>query len=112
MSDDLLFKEMLQQFADDTGVHSTEHAKVTERLLRWAAAKGITLEQCSRPKFMDRSLRTLKQHVRRIGDISFTDYTPRKLKPKKERRRAKLRIDNDGPDPDRADSGGVLERSP
>jgi hypothetical protein len=87
MSDEGLFKEMLQQFADDTKVHSSEHAKVTERVLRWAAGKGITLEKCSGPKFMDRSIRTLKAHVRKIGDISFPDYMPRKLKPKKPRKR-------------------------
>jgi hypothetical protein len=84
MSNELLFREMLQEFADE-GVHSTKHAKVTEAILRWAAGRGIPLATCAGPKFMDRKLRTLKQHVRRIGDISFVDYVPRKLKPKKEK---------------------------
>lgn len=85
MTNELLFKEMLQGFADENVVHSTKHAKVTEMLLRWAAGRAIPLQTCAGPKFMDRKINTLKAHVRKIGDISFVDYTPRKLKPKKEK---------------------------
>ena len=81
--------KMLQELADDGGIVSSDHDKLTEALLRHAASKGFTLEQCSSPKFMDRKIATLRRHVRRIGDLTFPDYIPRKLKPKKERKRGK-----------------------
>lgn len=85
-----MFGKVAQQVASDPLV-SNNYDMITERLLRFASKQGMTLEQCSSPLFMDRSIRTLKKQVRKIGDLTFSDYVPRKLKPKKSKKKRKSR---------------------
>lgn len=87
MNGDIEFPSIMQIMADSPKLNN--HDKITEALLRHGASIGMTLEQCSSPKYMNRAVVTLKRHVRRIGNLTFPDYTPRKLKAKKERKRGK-----------------------
>lgn len=80
-----MFGEVVQAIANDARV-SHSYKKTTQALLRFAAQNGMTLEQCSHPMFMNRSLSTLKRQVRACADLTFADYVPRKLKPKKEKK--------------------------
>lgn len=63
----------------------TNHVKTTESLMRMAVEKGWTLAYLCDAKVMDRSLRTLQKRARQF-DLQFSDYVPRKLKPKKARK--------------------------
>lgn len=56
-----------------------ELQRATEKLMRWAAEEGWPLSKLTNPKVMNRSLRTLKKRARQFS-LSFSDYTPRKLK--------------------------------
>ncbi len=66
----------------------TPHAVTTKALLQHAVAQGWTLEYCSTQKIMNRKRRTLEGYARRFN-LTFPDYTPRKLKPKKQRKAKK-----------------------
>lgn len=80
MSEVDLFSPFLAEMSASRKV--TDHAKITEALLRYAAENSITLEQCSSSRIMDRKINTLKRYVRRFG-LQFPDYISRKLRPKK-----------------------------
>lgn len=76
MADTLdLFRDTLTEIA--SGPH--QRPRLVEDLLRRLNEKGLTLEQCADAKIMDRSVRTLKRYAREF-DLTFPDYTPRKLK--------------------------------
>lgn len=78
MSDTLdMFASAVNDLANGPKISSFH--ELTEGLLRRLAEKGLTLEQCSDRKMMNRSIRTLKQHCRDY-EISFPDYTPRAMK--------------------------------
>lgn len=76
-----LFSDAVNEIAN--GPKITSYQDLTESLMRRLAEKGMTLEQASGPKIMNRSLRTLKQHCRDFG-ISFPDYEPRAMKKQRE----------------------------
>jgi len=80
-----LFKEVMQKVANDPLV-SHDMGATAGALLKHAAEVGLTLEQCSSPLYMDRSLRTLQKYCRRYG-IRFPDYIPYKTRSAEERKR-------------------------
>jgi hypothetical protein len=72
----------LSEIAEGPHGHVSNHHALTEALLRRLNEKGLTLEQCADRRLMDRSLRTLQAYAREF-ELSFPDYTPLKLRPKK-----------------------------
>lgn len=72
-----LFSAAVNEMAN--GPRITSYQDLTESLMRRLAEQGMTLEEASGPKIMNRSLRTLKQHCRDFS-IAFSDYTPRAMK--------------------------------
>lgn len=77
-----MFTEVLNGVAD--GPMVTSYMGLTEALMRRFSEKGFTLETLSGRKMMNRSIKTLQAHAREF-ELIFPDYTPRKLKPKKEK---------------------------
>lgn len=77
MQDQELFDKALSVIGASASL--TNHTQVTKSLLIFAATNGMTLQQCTDKRFMNRKLRTLKRYVRRFN-LSFPDYTPRKFK--------------------------------
>jgi hypothetical protein len=53
-----------------------------ERLLKHFSAKGIPLETCADHRHLGRAVSTLKRYARLL-DLTFPDYVPRHLQPKK-----------------------------
>ena len=80
MADPDLFGSTLTDIANGPRVGS--FGALTEALMRRFAEKGLTLAQLADRRMMNRSLRTLQQHAREF-EISFPDYVPMKLRPKK-----------------------------
>lgn len=60
----------------------SKHVSRTEALMRRLAEKGLTLEQLADRRVMARSLTTLQKYARQFG-MTFPDYVPMKLRPKK-----------------------------
>ena len=61
------------------GVRMTPHRKRMEALLRSYHKRGLTLAVCCDRKHLGRARSTLKLYVRRMA-LSFSDYTPRRLR--------------------------------
>jgi len=74
-----MFAEAMKDVAD--GPHLSSFMNMTGALLRRLSEKGLTLEQCTERKMLNRSRRTLEAHCRQF-EISFPDYTPVSMRPK------------------------------
>lgn len=86
MSDTMeLFGSTLNEIAN--GPRVTGHLELTEALMRRLAEKGLSLEQLSDRRMMKRSLSTLQKYAHQF-DLSFPDYVPMKLRPKKDKAHA------------------------
>lgn len=74
-----LFNTALTDIAN--GPHN--RPRLAEDLLTRLHGNGLTLEQCADKRVMNRSLDTLKGYARKLK-LSFPDYVPMELRPKKE----------------------------
>lgn len=80
MADTLDLFEVLGDIAN--GPRLGGFAATTEALMRRFSEKGFTLAQLADRRMMNRSIRTLQEHAREF-DLTFPDYVPMKLRPKK-----------------------------
>lgn len=74
-----MFAEAVRDVAD--GPQLSSFMNMTGALLRRLSEKGLTLEQCTDRKMLNRSRRTLEAHCRQF-EIAFPDYTPVSMRPK------------------------------
>ena len=74
-----MFTEAVNDLAN--GPHMSSFMTMTGALLRRLSEKGLTLEQCTDRKMLNRSRRTLEAHCRQF-EIAFPDYTPVSMRPK------------------------------
>lgn len=78
MADTLdLFASAVQEIAD--GPRSTSFQDLTAGLLRRLSEKGLTLEQCSDRRMLNRARSTLESHCREFS-IRFPDYIPANMR--------------------------------
>lgn len=70
-----LFAEVLSEIAETSRIGGD----IPEQLMRQLAGRGLTLQQLSDRRVMNRSIYTLKKHARRF-EIAFPDYLPRKMR--------------------------------
>ena len=70
-----LFAEVLSEITETSRIGGD----ITEQLMRQLAGRGLTLQQLSDRRVMNRSIYTLKKHARRF-EIVFPDYLPRKMR--------------------------------
>jgi hypothetical protein len=75
-----LFNMALTDIAN--GPH--QRPRLAVDLLRRLHSNGLSLEQCADAKVMNRSVDTLKKYARELG-LSFSDYVPLELRPKKDK---------------------------
>ena len=79
-----MFNAALTEIAN--GPH--QRPRLAEDLLRRLHSNGLTLAQCADKRVMNRKLDTLKRLAREL-DLSFPDYVPLALRPKKEPKKPK-----------------------
>lgn len=73
-----MFSDAIKEIAD--GKRLGSYDALTEALMRRLSEKGITLEQLTSRKMMNRSRRTLEGKCREF-EIKFPDYVPVKMRP-------------------------------
>ncbi len=63
----------------------SQHAKRIQSILRLYSERGLALETLADHKHLGLTLKTLQKYSRRAG-VKFSDYVPRSMRPKKEKK--------------------------
>lgn len=67
---------------------SSRHAKRLQSILKLYSERGLTLEVLADDRHIGLSVKTLQKYSRKAG-VTFPDYVPRSMRPKKARENAK-----------------------
>lgn len=66
-------------------VIGTNHTRQMNALMRHFCAAGLTVEQCADRQHLNKAVSTVRAFARKLN-LSFPDYVPRHLRPKKEKK--------------------------